>query len=78
MIENADSSSVMQMEWHHRIGLLLLIGCLFINVVVVLWTVNVYFLDRACLYHAAFPRKDRVPNTRDYHHGLLPFMGPSI
>ena len=57
MIEKADSSSVMQMEWHHRIGLLLLIECLFINVVVVLWTVNVYFLDGASLCHAAFSQE---------------------
>ena len=23
-------------------------------------------------------RKERMPETRDYHHILLPFLGPSI
>ena len=37
----------------------------------IFWTEQVYVMP-------LFPRKDRVPNTRDYHHGLLPFMGPAI
>ena len=57
MIEKADSSSDMQMECEHRIGLLLPIECLLINVVVVVWTVNVYLLDGACLYYAAFSQE---------------------